>query len=485
MVSLDGMEYERCGNGRSAAADRLDDFDDIAFCEQAPAVLAARDDFQIHFHRQTPALQTELFDQQIDTGLPEQGLTFAIDRYIHVRRFYMIAANLALPVARLSRREKPAVCAIHSIFAQSADYLTHRRITFSTRTQGEIGVMKIFRFVLLPVLLFATAHVNAAVDSNPFAKEKHFDFGTDIAWNTSSESMTKTVFADDNYYHLFFDGRQLRLRITMEKADDNSSAKSFDAFAVNDILIDGKRNAVFQWCLNNQDRHSRFLQQGLSVKKDICINDGAHGVYTMQLNQQTVDSLRNGSKLTFVLKPYRTPVELAFDITDFQAAVSKMQQAKAAELAASKPPEPSHPAVVSVAAAAPKTKCTLKPPAEFAEIKAVEYVCDDESEKTNAKATLSAQIDKALAAREKLAVEKERKRKAEEQARLEKEEKTRREQEALAASAALQQELSSDIAKKMIAVCQKKWSAGEHRCYCEKYIQFAPAGIVSDPSCTK
>jgi hypothetical protein len=342
--------------------------------------------------------------------------------------------------------------------------------------------MNISRYALLTVLFFTSTLSNAAVDSNPFAKDKHFDFGKDIAWNISSESITKTVFAENLYYHLYFDGRQLRLRITTTAADDDSSAKSYDAFAVNDVIIDGKRNAVFQWCLNNQDRHSRFLQQGLSVNKDICINDGAHGVYTMQVNQQTVDSMLNGSNLTFVLKPYRTPVELSFDIADFYTAVAKMQQAKAATLAASNPATPTH---QSTATAAPKVKCTLKPPAEFAEIKTIEYVCDDEAEKSQAKASLSSQIDKALATREKLAVEKERKQKIAEQARLEKEEKARREKEALAASAALQQELSSDIAKKMIAVCQKKWGAGEHRCYCEKYIEYAPAGIESDPSCAK
>jgi len=348
--------------------------------------------------------------------------------------------------------------------------------------------MKISSYTLLPALFFATALAHAAVDSNPFAKDKHFDFGTDIAWNTSGESMTKTVAVEDTYYHLFFDGRQLRLRITTGAADDENSAKSFDAFAVNDVLIDGERNAIFQWCLNNQERHSRFLQQGLSVKKDICVNDGAHGVYTMQLNQQTVDSLLNGSKLTFVLKPYRTPVELSFDITDFKAAVTRMQQTRAAALAAIRPaasPTSSVAKGVAVAAVVPKMKCKLNPPAEFAEIKTIEYACDDEAEKSKAKATLSAQIDKAIAAREKLAVEKERKRKLAEQARLAQEEKARREQEALAASAALQQELSSDIAKKMIAVCKKKWALGEHRCYCEKYIEYAPAGIESDPSCDK
>ena len=85
--------------------------------------------------------------------------------------------------------------------------------------------------------------------------------------------------------------------------------------------------------------------------------------------------------------------------------------------------------------------------------------------------------------RRKRQMEAERKRKQEEAARLAKEEQKRKEQEALAASAAIQAELSTDIAKKMIAVCEKKWAEGEHRCYCQKYIQFAPASIQANSSC--
>ncbi len=83
----------------------------------------------------------------------------------------------------------------------------------------------------------------------------------------------------------------------------------------------------------------------------------------------------------------------------------------------------------------------------------------------------------------KAAADAERKRKEAEAARLAKEEALRKEQEALAASAAVQAELSSDIAKKMIAVCEKKWAEGEHRCYCEKYIEHAPSNIKANPSC--
>ncbi len=73
------------GIGRSATADRLDDFNGIAFSEHTPVVIAARDDFKIYFYRQTFTLQPQLFDQSIYTGFSGQSLLFAIDRYIHSR----------------------------------------------------------------------------------------------------------------------------------------------------------------------------------------------------------------------------------------------------------------------------------------------------------------------------------------------------------------------------------------------------------------
>ena len=96
---------------------------------------------------------------------------------------------------------------------------------------------------------------------------------------------------------------------------------------------------------------------------------------------------------------------------------------------------------------------------------------------------MDAKVNEIKAQRKKAAAEAERKRKEAEAARLAKEEALKKEQEAIAASAALRAELSSDIAKKMIAVCEKKWAEGEHRCYCEKYIEFAPANIKSNPDC--
>ena len=43
--------------------------------------------------------------------------------------------------------------------------------------------------------------------------------------------------------------------------------------------------------------------------------------------------------------------------------------------------------------------------------------------------------------------------------------------------------LSSDITRKMIAVCEKNWLQGEHRCYCQKYIEYAPEDIRANSEC--
>ena len=57
------------------------------------------------------------------------------------------------------------------------------------------------------------------------------------------------------------------------------------------------------------------------------------------------------------------------------------------------------------------------------------------------------------------------------------------EQAALAETEASRKVVNADITNKMLAVCQKKWAKGEHRCYCQKFIEHAPAGIESNPSC--
>jgi hypothetical protein len=345
--------------------------------------------------------------------------------------------------------------------------------------------MNLIRFFIGLAVLISSSQV-IAKSPNPFDKTIVVTAGHDVAWQFDEQTATKSVKANDGtWYHLFYDGLRLRLRLTGSRQDSQYAARQFEEFSVYDVKIDGKRLDVFQWCLNNQQRHSRFLQQGLSVKKEVCQNLGEQGTYVMRLTKDTIDALDVGNVIEYELKPFRTTVLVKFSIDDFHKVNNEFKQQQKAKLAASRPkvePAPIVPAVV-VAAPKPKLKCKIAPPEGFSGVKTISYDCDDEAARNSAKASVDSKVDSIRSQRNKAKAEAERQRKEAEAARLAKQEALKKEQEALAASAAIQAELSSDIAKKMIAVCEKKWAEGEHRCYCEKYIEHAPASIKANSSC--
>lgn len=151
---------------------------------------------------------------------------------------------------------------------------------------------------------------------------------------------------------------------------------------------------------------------------------------------------------------------------------------------------------------APKSICTLSPPKNYPEIANVEYLCHDIEDRINAQAIIDSKVTQmfiqrgkaAAAERKRKAAAREREQAAQRQRQSELERQSaqaarladkaaRQQQQALAASAAVQEKLSMDITQKMIAVCEKTWAQGKHRCYCEKYIEFAPAHIQSNPAC--
>ena len=68
--------------------------------------------------------------------------------------------------------------------------------------------------------------------------------------------------------------------------------------------------------------------------------------------------------------------------------------------------------------------------------------------------------------------------------RLQDEQAIKAEQLAITDSLLKHRQAFDEITKKMVAVCNKVWTKGKHRCYCEKYIEYAPAGIKSNPSCS-
>jgi hypothetical protein len=368
------------------------------------------------------------------------------------------------------------------------------------RILGVFGAMSIIRFFICLAILITSSQV-IADSNNPFNKAIVITAGHDISWQYGEQTATKSVKgADGTWYHLFYDGLRLRLRLTGSAEDSQYGSRQFEDFAVNDVKIDGKRLDVFQWCLNNQTRHNRYLQQGLTVKKEICQNLGEQGTFVMRLTKETILALDEGNSLEYELEPFRTTVKVKFSIDDFDSVNREFKRQQDEKLAAIRAQEElaiaeakakakaaaliAAPAA-SIVAAKPKTKakCKISPPEGYTEVNAIAYDCDNVAARINAQASIDLKVEEIQLQRKKSAAEAERKRKAAEAARLAKEEALRKEQEALAASAAVQAELSSDIAKKMIAVCEKKWAEGEHRCYCEKYIEHAPASIKSNPTC--
>jgi len=342
--------------------------------------------------------------------------------------------------------------------------------------------MCLLRVFICLAMLITSSQVTAN-STNPFDKTIMVTAGHDVTWQFGEQTATKSVKgADGTWYHLFYDGLSLRLRLTGSSHDSQYAARQFEAFEVLDVKIDGNRLDVFQWCLNNQEKHNRFLQQGLSVKKGVCQNLGEQGSFVMRLTKETIDALDKGNTIEYELKPFRTRVLVKFSIDDFYKANNEFKKQYEAKLAESRPKaEPAR--IAPVAASKRKSKCKIGPPEGFSEVKTISYDCDDVAAKNSARTSVDSEVNKIREQRNKAEAEAASKRKQAEAARLAREEALRKEQEALAASAAVQAELSSEIAIKMIAVCEKNWAEGEHRCYCEKYIKYAPASIKADSSC--
>jgi hypothetical protein len=339
-------------------------------------------------------------------------------------------------------------------------------------------------FVSFFVLSCLSFNVFARAGDDPFAKSDTLNVGKDVTWKIDKDAGQAIKSSPDGkgaYYHLTFDNIQLKLNVSKDAA--GVKPKSFSQFEITNIEIDGQQSPLFKWCLNNQERHHRFLQQGLTVKNDICVIDGSAGSFVMRLNKDTLVSLQAGGQLVITLKPYRTPLELTYNISDFKDMYLALN-AKPAVVDA--PVAATVPAAVSK----PVKKCWANPPATYKKIKPVEYDCSDTVAKNDAQMSVTRLVEQEKEKEKKLAAEKEKQRKLEEEkkqkaiaAQLKQQEALQKEAAAIAASKEKQAMISDEIAQKMIGVCEKYWSKGEHRCYCQKYIDHAPAEIQASSTC--
>jgi hypothetical protein len=110
--------------------------------------------------------------------------------------------------------------------------------------------------------------------------------------------------------------------------------------------------------------------------------------------------------------------------------------------------------------------CQATAPAEYASVvNAIAYPCDNDAKKAQAEQAVSRQV--ATEKQKRLAAEAERKRREEE---LKKQKEATRRVEA---------EWEKRQAAIWIKRCQKHWGNGESPCYCEKYLDQAPAGVTN------
>ena len=475
----------------SAAADSVDNLHVIIVGELELFELAARYDFLVDFDSKSLAFQIKQLNQLIETGAGFEGAAFAIDNDVHGCRFYRNRSLQACSyTVEYGKKMKTADLVLYLWYAGRV--ILWREMF--QRTYRFIRFMHKIKLILIGLLVLVSTQLSARSDLNPFSKSLDISFGASVLWKYNDDVAVKSALDNKDagtYYHLQFDGKSINLMLSESSTDNPSSAKHYDQFAVEDVQIDGQRLPLFQWCLSHQDRHARFLQQGLSVQKNICENNGARGTFSMRLNQDTLDALQAGERLTFVIRPFRTTITVNYDLSDFPEMVAILASKNAPA------PLPAPKVAKAVVAPAPVVvapvvrKCVLEPPAGFETIKKLEYNCNSQSGKARANNNMIALVSKERERRKNIELEKERKRLAEvaaakkaETERLKLEQKKKEEEAAIAASKLKQQEINAEITAKMLGVCGKMWSKGEHRCYCEKYIDQAPREIQASSNCS-
>ncbi len=351
-------------------------------------------------------------------------------------------------------------------------------------------------FTLLFILCIFSSNAMAKNSDNPFSKVKSLHIGTDISWHIDKDAVLAIKSAsngDGSYYHLSFNNKQLEFSISSDAS--GLIPKKIGQMEVKGLKIDGKKSSLFSWCLHNQEQHKQYLQQGLTVKNGICKIDSGSGDFAIRLNRETLNTIQKGRSMSIVLKPFRTQIELHYDISDFKKMyliLNARDEPVVAPVVAVVIP------AVAMISAPPVIseirKCWVRPPVKYKKIRAIEYSCADGTAKLDAETEMLEQVSrkrteekKAAAWRaaendkqRKLAAEKKQKEHA---ARLKQEELLQAETAAIIASEAKQAEIGGEISQKMIKLCDKFWSRGEHRCYCQKYIEHAPDEIQKNSSC--
>jgi len=87
---------------RSAAANRINNFDRVVFAEHKLAILAAWHDVAVDFNGDALVFQAQQFNQPGKAGCFLQSVVFAIDSDIHSLRILHYPVTVAAPAGNLS-----------------------------------------------------------------------------------------------------------------------------------------------------------------------------------------------------------------------------------------------------------------------------------------------------------------------------------------------------------------------------------------------
>ncbi len=343
------------------------------------------------------------------------------------------------------------------------------------------------RVMCLLILLFGSA----AHAANPFRKDVVVMVGDGQPWAVQGQQVVKqSAESQGMYYRLSFAAGQLRLRLG--DAPQGETGKAFSRLEIHDVLVDGQRLPLFSWCLAHQSRHHRFLQQGLTVRDRICLVEAELGEFVINLNKAAWQRIKAAKRLSFVVKPYRTAIRIHYDMQGFDAAYARLA-AKPVRTAGAEAPPPK-PAV-----AVGGQQCRLAPPVNYPDIAPIAYRCGDEAARQRASAGMQQQVAKrARQARSTVSADKGQSPAVVKKTAVKTASATRVVAEAattagasngsgvtesgVAENLAAQSELVTEITEKMVAMCSKYWEKGEHRCYCQKFIDHAPEAVRATAS---
>lgn len=339
-----------------------------------------------------------------------------------------------------------------------------------------------FQMVFVCCFLLLTGHAQAGI--NPFTKAKVYNFGDKFPWYYKDGSVTKSGSrkqgGDTLYYHLNITENRLRLRFSKDDpSGELEHTRDVPGLEIHGVEVDGQTMPRFEWCIANQETISRILKPRAVVVNDTCSNNG-DGDFVILLDGPSLNQIRHAREISFIVAPYGRPIRLNFTMDGFRSAMSELELAQRKARMAEAPPKPApvkakpRPAPEKKVVAKPKPKpkpkpapvkeCVANPPEEFrSQIKAETYPCKNNRKKLAAYERINSQVD---ALRKKRAEEEEKKK---ELAAVRKEEKviTAREKE--------WKEQQKDM---WVKRCMVHWKKGRSPCFCQKYLNEAPPGVV-------